>query len=269
MYTRQAGTGPLRLTLTKLDHAFTAEILPGKVRLLHQTIHKDVPTQQITYRGPEEEWASADLPASVAQPYHLEFTNVDYHVSLVVNGHTYLETTPEKYHPDIDDLISKLNQWKNKSWRRANETQLMQDVLNSSPFGVPTIEITGAQQKCTLAHVALWRDIYYTPWDTTRGGTLNWANPPGSPGVNGPIQLGPDEYFCMGDNSALSYDGRFWSDPIQGELLTNEDVAGQAGRVPGRFLLGKAFFVYWPAGFRPFGAGPALVPDFGDMRMIH
>ena len=41
------------------------------------------------------------------------------------------------------------------------------------------------------------------------------------------------------------------------------------GRVPGRFLLGKAFFVYWPAGFRPIDSAPALVPNFGEMRFIH
>ena len=30
-----------------------------------------------------------------------------------------------------------------------------------------------------------------------------------------------------------------------------EDLDVESGRVPGRFLLGKAFFVYWPAGYRP------------------
>jgi hypothetical protein len=39
--------------------------------------------------------------------------------------------------------------------------------------------------------------------------------------------------------------------------------------VPGRFLLGRAFFVYWPAGYKPLNSGPALVPNFGDMRFIH
>ena len=34
-------------------------------------------------------------------------------------------------------------------------------------------------------------------------------------------------------------------------------------------MLGKAFFVYWPAGYRPFESSPALAPDFGDMRFIH
>ena len=70
----------------------------------------------------------------------------------------------------------------------------------------------------------------------------------------------------MGDNSPISGDARYWTDPIH---LPAEQLDVEAGRVPGRFLLGKAFFVYWPAGYRPIDAAPALVPNFGDMRIIH
>jgi hypothetical protein len=45
--------------------------------------------------------------------------------------------------------------------------------------------------------------------------------------------------------------------------------------VPRRYLLGKAFFVYWPAGFRitsddgvPFLSNVPLVPNTGEMRLI-
>jgi hypothetical protein len=35
-------------------------------------------------------------------------------------------------------------------------------------------------------------------------------------------------------------------------------------------MLGKAFFVYWPGGFRPLtDNAPGVVPNFGDMRFIH
>ena len=40
--------------------------------------------------------------------------------------------------------------------------------------------------------------------------------------------------------------------------------------MPGRFMLGKAFFVYWPAGYRPVPNGSRRsCPNFGDMRFIH
>jgi hypothetical protein len=34
-------------------------------------------------------------------------------------------------------------------------------------------------------------------------------------------------------------------------------------------MLGKAFFVYWPAGYRPLPGLPGFIPNFGEMRFIH
>ena len=70
----------------------------------------------------------------------------------------------------------------------------------------------------------------------------------------------------MGDNSYKSSDGRYWTSEVH---LPDERLDVAAGIVPGRFLLGKAFFVYWPAGYRPFPGAPGIIPNFGDMRFIH
>jgi signal peptidase I len=43
-----------------------------------------------------------------------------------------------------------------------------------------------------------------------------------------PIKIPPDEYFMMGDNRGASDDSRFW------------------GPIPGRWIIGVAFFTYWP-----------------------
>ena len=80
------------------------------------------------------------------------------------------------------------------------------------------------------------------------------------------MTLGPKEYFVLGDNSLMSGDGRYWRYPID---LPREDLVVDAARVPERFLLGRAFFVYWPAGYRPVKNGPGFVPNFGEMRFIH
>ncbi len=82
------------------------------------------------------------------------------------------------------------------------------------------------------------------------------------------MHLGKGEYFVMGDNSAVSLDARFWDDAIH---LPHEGLDVQSGRVPQRFMLGKAFFVYWPVGYKPIDhqSAPALVPNFGDIRFIH
>jgi signal peptidase I len=43
-----------------------------------------------------------------------------------------------------------------------------------------------------------------------------------------PIEIPPDQYFMMGDNRGSSDDSRFW------------------GPVPKDWIIGKAFFTYWP-----------------------
>ena len=84
-------------------------------------------------------------------------------------------------------------------------------------------------------------------------------------GFDSIIHLGPEEYFVLGDNALISGDARYWKVPID---LPADKLHVEAGRVPGRFMLGRAFFVYWPAGFRPAPALPGLAPNFGDMRFI-
>ena len=60
------------------------------------------------------------------------------------------------------------------------------------------------------------------------------------------MHLGADEYFVLGDNSLISGDARYWHEPI--DLPADGNLHVPAGRVPERFMLGRAFFVYWPAG---------------------
>lgn len=52
-------------------------------------------------------------------------------------------------------------------------------------------------------------------------------------------ELGPDEFFVMGDNSPRSQDSRLW--PNQRRAPNRHAVGRQA-------LIGKAFFIYWPHG---------------------
>ena len=65
----------------------------------------------------------------------------------------------------------------------------------------------------------------------------------------------------------VSLDARFWGAPV--DLPHEGGYEVGPGRVPGRFMLGKAFFVYWPAGYRPLNGAPGLIPNFSDMRFIH
>ncbi|MDO5309650.1 MAG: S26 family signal peptidase [Planctomycetia bacterium] len=64
------------------------------------------------------------------------------------------------------------------------------------------------------------------------------------------LQLGPDDYLAFGDNSCASSDSRYW------------------GVVDRKYLMGKAFYVYWPHGLPLLNSGYNVIPNFKRMRRI-
>jgi len=246
LYRRTGGEGPLRLQLTKRDDCFAAEFTRGSVALvrskLPDTAHFS-PAGQTLWR--------VDRPApelSGSGPVAVELVNVDYRVSVLVNGREVLATDDQQYSPDVPRLLSEYR------GRR-------------QPDNKPFVRIEAAAQTCSIEHLGLWRDVYYinngyhlTP---SAGGSGDpfWGSP------DNVARLGPDEYFVLGDNSQVSLDARYWGAPV--DLPAEGDYHVAPGRVPGRFMLGKAFFVYWPAGYRPGSLPYGIEPDFGDMRFIH
>jgi signal peptidase I len=231
-YVRSAGDGPLRLRLSKGEDTFTAELTPTTARLLKRTGN-----------GADGELASAALKTG-KRPTRIEFENVDYRVALRVNGSELLHTTPQQYQPDKKRLLEQF------------------EARQSPP--PPSVEITAERQAALVSHVSLYRDIYYLNRGQRADSSKTiWASPMDFP--ENVINLDSTDYFVLGDNSLMSLDARMWNEPI---ALPWEDLNVEAGRVPDRFMLGKAFFVYWPAGYRPFEAAPAITPNFGDMRFI-
>jgi signal peptidase I len=229
-YTRQSGNGPLRLTTTKQDLKFAAELTPGQAKL------------SITRPGASVESFTAPI-AQTDRPMLVELVNADYRITLYVDGAPVLS---HEYDPDVAALVKA-------------------DGDNFRPVRQPkpTIGIEAEDQQCSIAHLSLWRDVYYQNHNYL-GNWQQRATPRDFP--RDVIRLGPDEYFVMGDNPLMSGDARAWSQRVE---LPREGLHVDAGRVPARFLLGKAFFVYWPAGYRPGPGMPALVPNFGKMRFIH
>ena len=71
----------------------------------------------------------------------------------------------------------------------------------------------------------------------------------------------------LGDNSPNSEDGRWWNRP--GEA--NKGLSPyRVGIVPRDYLVGKALFVYWPSGFKPFPEFPlGIIPNVGRMHFIY
>ncbi len=315
-YQRHSGSGPLRAQLTKLDQTFTAEIADDAARLWRRIGEGTGPDDL----GQELSSTTSVPKMGPASPLEVEFMNVDYRVTLRLNGHDVLSTRPDQYHPDLPRLLQAYK------------------LRQKQPM--PAVRIQASAQECSMTHLSLWRDIYYTNRDIDRQ-SLPWATPdnpvdlhtaapgrsftarvegvrsekgsrevdvaadepllPGQqvefPGdstiyhvssvAGSTLRLDPslaadvprgatirveipateNEYFVLGDNSLVSGDARYWRVPIR---LPGEALQVEAGRVPERFVLGKAFFVYWPAGYRPFSPNlPGIIPNFGDMRFIH
>ncbi|MGN6724420.1 MAG: S26 family signal peptidase [Tepidisphaeraceae bacterium] len=219
-----SGNGTLTSVLGKGDTKFHCEIAADHVKLTK-------------FFGAASK-VIANVPIQIGHNSAIVMQNVDYRVSVLVDGREIIATTPADYAPDVAQVIARTE---------ANEP---------SPAGWTQIDADHVTAK--ISHVQLWRDVYYRD----RNGPVRAIADDFPHKV---VQLGKDEYFVMGDNSYMSSDARYWQSRVD---LDDENLHVDAGRVPGRFLLGRAFFVYWPAGFRPISGVPPLMPNFGDMRFI-
>ena len=111
--------------------------------------------------------------------------------------------------------------------------------------------------KLAVSHVSLFRDIHYTKIGRSNSGRASEGNP---------FSLKKDEFFVLGDNSPNSADSRWWSRKGRG----NNNITYPEGIVPREYMVGKALFVYWPGGFKPFANSRfALIPNIGRMRLIY
>src|SRR5205085_12575346 len=61
------------------------------------------------------------------------------------------------------------------------------------------------------------------------------------------LTLTQDQFFCIGDNSRMSQDGRFFGEP---NAWVEKRMSSPRGIVPRKLMMGRAFFVYFPAPYR-------------------
>lgn len=142
------------------------------------------------------------------------------------------------------------------------------------PATVPRVAIEVVGSAATLRRVELDRDLYYTGINPhgipARGALLKT----GDSYRGKPVELGSEQYFCLGDNSPLSHDSRYWDEVnpwIEKHMF--EDAGGDAdkvlGIVPRKLIMGRAFFVYFPTPLRIKPDKPPIIPNIDDMRFIH
>ena len=176
----------------------------------------------------------------------VELWYVDQEASLWVNGKCVL-----KWYFDFDDIatVSRRNRLAGNSFPRI------------------TIAVSGSP--VTLHRIQVDRDIVYIsddPHGRVGRGTLSKM----SPQFRGyPVEILEGQFFCLGDNSPLSHDGRFWNkvDPWIGRTML-VDERYRYGVVPDQLMMGKAFFVYFPAPYAPRPNWLGILPNFGEMRFI-
>jgi signal peptidase I len=93
-----------------------------------------------------------------------------------------------------------------------------------------------------VSRVGIFRDIHYISKSLSKRMEMYQAQ------EGEAFTLGEDEFFVLGDNSPASLDSRYWNVPGEG----NSGKEYRQGTVPADYLVGKAFFVYWPGPFKPF-----------------
>ncbi len=215
--------------------------------------------------GQPVELMSRKLAAlKIGQSTPIEFWAVDQELSIWINGRRELR------YLYADDLTSE------------------QLINRPRPLRMPSISINMSGGPATLHRVELDRDLYYASNNNqtlARGGLARDARGNVLASRIRPMRIHDNEFFCIGDNNPLSDDGRYWS---PGSIKNNsENVSPSAlwvrqryfgkemddnsrdGIVPGKLMMGRAFFVYFPAPFAWNQTGMRVVPNFDDMRFIH
>jgi hypothetical protein len=113
----------------------------------------------------------------------------------------------------------------------------------------------------SLSRVSMDRDLFYQPGvhSGAYGGVRGVPALATHPSTT--LETSPDQFFVCGDNSPSSLDGRLW-ETVNPWVM---EVEPRVGVVHRDLLIGKAFFVYFPAPQWPYGVP---MPDVGNMRWI-
>jgi signal peptidase I len=265
------GAGGIRLGMNRDEDDFIATInMDGQLRVEGYQPELETPGHRQVIG---EKKLAAFQPGSAVP---IEFINLDYRIALFVNNEEVIASTPEQYAPQLP----RLRHFIRNSLREADGS----GYVEVKPTAV---RIVAHALQCQLRHVVLQRDVYYRSQqqaeDSAKDATTSalvynpYARWPGWATAGLPIMLRSShdaggrklggEYLMLGDNSPASKDSRLWWEI--GPHLRRLGNDYQVGTVPEDQLIGKAFFVYWPAGYRPsWSPNIGLIPNFGRMRWI-
>lgn len=241
--------------------------LLATIRARGQTYQAEISNDRVVVRkrdgiGPWEELATAKSvdPFKAGVPRKIEFWHVDQSLQVWIDERKVVEGFYD-WDPGIR-LYHSTGKDGNAYGPNDNSLGYPRTYKEAEPT---LVGWSFEGSAVTLARVGLDRDLYYQP-----------RNYPNFTGSDGPpaygthptnlVTLGSDEYFMLGDNSPSSADGRLWQKVDPNVAAQVDDKTGVVNE---KLLLGKAFFVYFPAPHTLKVAGLSIpVPDFGNMRFI-
>ncbi len=129
-------------------------------------------------------------------------------------------------------------------------------VATPAAYQPPALRIDFDGGSFDVARVSVARDLFYQPSGGSPFQIAFGATPERMP------ELTPDQFFVCGDNSPASLDARLW-DRVDPWIKAQVDPT--IGVVNRDLLVGRAFFVYFPA---PVPVKGLWMPDFGRLRFI-
>ncbi len=250
-------------TITARRHQFRGAVENGQAVLSMRPLAEG---KALGATGDPSQWtelARAPVSAGVLAPgrvTNFEFWHFDQRLELWLDGTRVVSADYDwTAQQRVAFVCGPENQASTFGAARLARPETYEDGRTGTPGATrPTIEWSFAGSPVTLTRVGLDRDVYYEPRFNDRIGLPGLGTSP-----DRPANLGPDQFFCCGDNSPNSLDGRLWPgiDP-----WVAAEIDPDVGIVDRKLLLGKAFFVYFPAPFYLLDRIP--IPDFGRMRFI-
>ncbi len=280
VFTPKTANPGISLILFNMQYGFRVDIATSGKILLYRR-----PRDSDSKPWKDYLWAKADgSELTMNRGWNVSLEHVDCSVRVMVDGASVIY---KEYHANKELIKNRMAQARN----------------GGNPLPAPKAQLGTMGGKCLISHIKLQRDVYYT--ESVLGRPRGNASPhlmdhaekvrqefsakgnnrkveeQNSPGwgTNGyPITLHKhednpdlDEFFVLGDNSPQSLDSRGWIEAAPSLKLLDKDgkVQYQLGTVPRYNLIGKAMFVYWPAGHSlPLLPGLPILPDIGSMRLI-
>lgn len=256
----------VRIVVRTRGHAFAAEVEGSRARLSMTPLDDPGAVTVID---------EAELPASVLAPgrvTNLELWHADQALWLFVDDELVAggreegayDWTPRQR---VEFSTGNSLEFMSEDGSGFSDTPINK-FADAAYFRAPELAWEFGGGSFELFRVRLDKDLHYRAEEYPRAGPASkpharrGLHPVAVHPSSSPV-LGPDQFFVCGDNSAYSLDGRLWdrADPWVRDAFEHADI----GVVPRELLIGKAFFVYFPA-IQSRGMIP--VPDFGRLRFI-